>query len=46
MMPSRKMEKGLDRWADRNLTKFHSGNCKVLHLGRNNSMHQYLLGAA
>lgn len=25
--------------------KFNEGKCQVLHLGRNNSMHQYILGA-
>lgn len=25
--------------------KFHKGKCRVLHLGRNNSMHLYVLGA-
>jgi len=35
----------LDEWADRNRMKFNEGKCKVLHLGRNKSMHQYMLGA-
>ncbi|XP_068784959.1 RNA-directed DNA polymerase from mobile element jockey isoform X3 [Struthio camelus] len=34
----------LERWAERNLLKFNKGKCKVLHLGRNNPMHQYRLG--
>ena len=35
----------LERWADRNLMKFDKGKGRVLHLGRNNPMHQYRLGA-
>ncbi|KAK4829514.1 hypothetical protein QYF61_005153 [Mycteria americana] len=36
-----KPEKG----ADKNLMKFNKGKCKVLHVGRNNPSHQYMLGA-
>ncbi|KAK4811082.1 hypothetical protein QYF61_016368 [Mycteria americana] len=36
----------LEKWADRNLMQFNQGKCQVLHLGRNNPMHQYMLGAA
>lgn len=39
------IQRGLDRLGkrtDRNLMKFNS--CVVLHLGRNNHRHQYVLG--
>jgi len=41
------IQRDLDRlegWVERNVIKFSKGKCKVLHLGRNNPMHQYRLG--
>ncbi|KAK4815973.1 hypothetical protein QYF61_010841 [Mycteria americana] len=35
----------LEKWADRNLMKFNKEKCKVLPLGGNNLVHQYMLGA-
>jgi len=35
----------LEKCADRNLMKFKKQKCKVLHLWRNNPMHQYMLEA-
>ncbi|KAK4825778.1 hypothetical protein QYF61_002341 [Mycteria americana] len=35
----------LEKWDDRNLMKFNKEECNILHLGKNNPMHQYMLGA-
>ncbi|PKU32865.1 rna-directed dna polymerase from mobile element jockey-like [Limosa lapponica baueri] len=40
VLPSR----GLEKWADRKLMRINKRKCKVLHLVRNNPMHQYTLG--
>ena len=35
----------LDKWANMTLMNFNKGKGKVLHVERNNPMHQYKLGA-
>ena len=35
----------LESWVERNLMRFNKSKCSVLHLGRNNRMHQYRSGA-
>lgn len=34
----------LKKWVGGNLMKFNKGKCKVLHLWKNNPMHEYMLG--
>ena len=34
----------LETWAGRNLMRFNKSKCGLLHLGKNNLMHQYRLG--
>ncbi|GAB0183536.1 mitochondrial enolase superfamily member 1 [Grus japonensis] len=35
----------LEKWAGNGFMEFNKWKCGVLHLGRNNPMHQYMLGA-
>lgn len=35
----------LEKWTDRTLMKFSIGKGQAMHLGKNNSMHHYQLGA-
>lgn len=35
----------LENWAERNLTRFNKGKCRVLHLGKNNLKYQHRLEA-
>ena len=41
------MQRDLDRlqlWAQENLMRFNTSNCKVLHMGHGNPCYQYKLG--
>ncbi|PKU42856.1 rna-directed dna polymerase from mobile element jockey-like [Limosa lapponica baueri] len=40
------LDNGPEKLADRNIMNFNKGKCKVLHLGRSKSMHQYTLRAS
>lgn len=42
-MPWRKDLNKPEKWADSNVMKFSKGKCKILHLGSNKPMHQYVL---
>jgi len=33
-------------WDNRNVRKYNKVKCKILHLGRNNPMHQYMMWTA
>lgn len=33
-----------EKWAEQNLRQFNKAQCRLLHLGRNRSTHQYLVG--
>lgn len=35
----------LEKWTDRSFMKFSIGKGQVIHLGKNNFMHRYQLGA-
>ncbi|GAB0179989.1 mitochondrial enolase superfamily member 1 [Grus japonensis] len=34
----------LEKWVEKNKMKFNKGKCRALHIGRNNTKHQYRLG--
>lgn len=36
----------LEKWVNRNVTRFNKGNCKVLHLGRSIPIHQCVMVAS